>query len=210
MPPHRVTFEAEYVERRSRLTTFFRLILAIPHLFVVAIYGFAAWIVVILAWFAVVITGRYPDAIYAFIADFVRYQTRVFGYVHLLTDAYPPFTGSTSVAAPVDLVIPPPKTRYSRLKAFFRVILAIPVYIIAYAMQIVAQIGAVLAWFAIVVLGRQPHSLQDMTVLGVSYQMRANAYYLLLTEDWPSFTDEPPPGAGTPQYAPPTPPPLGG
>ena len=72
----------------------------------------------------------------------------------------------------------------------FRLILAIPVLIIQYAMQIVAQVGAVLAWFAIVVLGRQPKGLQDMIALGMSYQQRATAYMALLTEDWPPFTDD--------------------
>ena len=38
-------------------------------------------------------------------------------------------------------------------------------------------------------MGKQPKGLQDMIVLGVSYQQRANAYFGLLTEDWPSFTD---------------------
>ena len=62
--------------------------------------------------------------------------------------------------------------------------------IIQYAMQIVAQVGALIAWFAIVVLGRQPKGLQDMIVLGMSYQQRATAYFALLTEDWPPFTDD--------------------
>ena len=67
---------------------------------------------------------------------------------------------------PVDLNIGPPKAEYSRLKVLFRIILVIPVYIIAYAMQIVFEVGALLAWFAILVLGRQPKGLQDMIVLG--------------------------------------------
>ena len=62
--------------------------------------------------------------------------------------------------------------------------------IISYAMQIVAEVGALLAWFAIVILGRQPKGLQDMIALGLSYQQRATAYFALLTEDWPPFTDD--------------------
>jgi hypothetical protein len=128
---------------------------------------------------------------YDFVAGFLRYSTAVNGYTYLLTDAYPPF-GPDVDAYPVRLNIAPPKEEYSRLKVLFRVILAIPPYLITYAMQIVAQIGALLAWFAIVVLGRQPKGLQDMIVLGLSYQQRAYAYMGLITEDWPPFTDEPP------------------
>ena len=188
--PYPVTFRADYVEKRSRLTTFFRLILAIPHFIVVVFYFLAAEIVVIIAWFALLFTGRYPQGMYDFVAGALRYQTRVYGYASLLTDEYPPFSGDPATPYPVDLGIGPPKAEYSRLKVLFRLILGIPVLIIQYAMQIVAQVGAFLAWWAIVFLGRQPKGLQDMIVLGLSYQQRATAYFALITEDWPPFTDD--------------------
>ena len=188
--PYPVTFKADYVEKRSRLTTFFRGLLAIPHLIAVLFYIFAAEIVTFIAWFALLFTGRYPKGMYDFVAGALRYGTRVCGYVFLLTDEYPPFSGDAATRYPVDLNIGPPKAEYSRLKVLFRIILMIPVYIIAYAMQIVFEVGALLAWFAIVVLGRQPKGLQDMIVLGMSYHQRAYGYFFLLTEDWPPFTDE--------------------
>jgi hypothetical protein len=184
-----VTFEADYVEKRSRLTTFFRLVLVIPHVIVLAFYAIAAGVVVIVAWFALVFTGRWPRGMYDFVAGFFRYATAVHGYFYLLTDEYPPF-GSDVDSYPVRLNVAPPQDQYSRLKVLFRIILAIPPYIIAYAMNIVMQVGAFLAWFAIVVLGRQPKGLQDMIVLGLSYQQRAYSYMALLTEDWPPFTDD--------------------
>jgi hypothetical protein len=188
--PYPVTFKADYVEKRSRLTTFFRGLLAIPHLIAVLFYVFAAEIVTIIAWFALLFTGRYPQGMYDFVAGALRYGTRVCGYVFLLTDEYPPFSGDPATPYPVDLNIGPPKAEYSRLKVLFRIILMIPVYIIAYAMQIVFEVGALIAWFAIVILGRQPKGLQDMIVLGMSYHQRAYGYFFLLTEDWPPFTDE--------------------
>jgi hypothetical protein len=192
MTGHAVTFEMDYVEKRSRLTAFFRLILAIPHFIVLSLYSIAAGIVVIIAWFALLFTGRYPQGMYDFVAGFLRYSTYVYGYTFLATDVYPPFSGSPGAGYPVRLVIGRPKPEYSRLKVLFRIILAIPPLLITYAMQVVAQVGAVLAWFAIVFLGRQPKGLQDMIQLGLSYQQRAYAYVLLVTEDWPSFTDEVP------------------
>jgi hypothetical protein len=188
--PYPVTFEMDYVEKRSRLTTFFRLILAIPHIIVYYFYGLAAGVVVIIAWFALVFTGRYPQGMYDFVAGFLRYATRFYGYLWLATDEYPPFSGDPAIAYPARLNVGPPKTQYSRAKVFFRIILAIPVLIINYAMQIVAQVGSFIAWFAIVILGRQPKGLQDMIGLGLSYQQRSLAYLALLTEDWPPFTDD--------------------
>ena len=63
-----VAFEADYIEHRSRLTSFFRALLAIPVLLWVAIYGIAAFFVWIAAWFAIVFTGRYPAGMYRFLA----------------------------------------------------------------------------------------------------------------------------------------------
>jgi Domain of unknown function (DUF4389) len=181
-------FEAEYVEKRSRLTTFFRLLLAIPHFIVLYVWGLIAGIAVLIAWFALLFTGRYPQGLYDFVAGFLRYETAVVGYANLLTDEYPPFSGDTD-SYPARIRIAPPLAEYSRVKVLFRIILAIPVLIISYAMQVVYSIGSFLAWFVIVVLGKQPKGLQDMIVLGLSYQQRAYAYLLLLTEDWPPFLD---------------------
>jgi Domain of unknown function (DUF4389) len=181
-------FEAQYVEQRSRLTTFFRLILAIPHFVVLCVWGFLAFFAVIAAWFALVITGRYPEALYSFIGGMLRYSTAVGGYYGLLTDEYPPFSPDTD-DYPVHLRLPAPLPEYNRLHAAFRLITAIPPYIIAYAMGVVWQVGSFLAWFAILILGKQPKGLQDMIALGMSYQQRAYAYVLLLTEKWPPFLD---------------------
>jgi Domain of unknown function (DUF4389) len=182
-------FEAEYVEQRSRVSTFFRYLLAIPHYFVLFFYGFGAFFAIVVAWFALVFTGNFPPGIYRFLEGYLKYTTAVYAYLALLTDEYPPF-GPDADNYPARIVVPPPKAQYSRMKALFRIILVIPVAIILYAMQLVWNIGAFLAWFVIVVTGKQPKGLQDMIVLGLSYQLRANAYLWLLTEDWPPFIDE--------------------
>jgi uncharacterized protein DUF4389 len=190
--PYPVTFEMDYVEGRSRVTTAFRLLLAIPHIVVWYFYSLAALVVVVVAWFALVFTGRYPQGMYDFVAGWLRYYTYVYGYIFLATDEYPPFSGDPDARYPVRLNIAPPLDGYSRAKAGFRFILGIPVAIIISVMQIVYQLGAFLAWFAIVILGRQPRGLQDMIGLGLSYQQRGTAYLALLTETWPPFTDEQP------------------
>jgi Domain of unknown function (DUF4389) len=190
MASYPVSFEMDYVERRSRLTTFFRWLLVIPHLLVLWLWSIAAGLAVIAAWFAIVFTARYPQGLYDFVAGFLRYMSRVYGYAQLGVDPYPPFTGAEERAYPVRLNIAPPLEHYNRLKAGFRFILAIPIALVVYAMQIVYGIGSFIAWFAIVVLGRQPRGLQDMIHLGLSYQQRASAYFALVTEDWPPFTQE--------------------
>ncbi|WP_445151399.1 DUF4389 domain-containing protein [Baekduia sp. Peel2402] len=182
------TFDADYVEKRSRLSTFFRFLLIIPHLIVVSVWGFIAFFAVVLAWFAIVFTGRYPEGLYSFVAGLNRYATAMYGYFYLLTDEYPPF-GPDTDNYPVRIGLSPePKAEYDRIKTLLRIFLIIPPYIIAYAMGVVAQVGAFLSWIVIVITGKQPKGLQDMIVLGLSYQQRVMPYYCLLTETWPSFT----------------------
>jgi hypothetical protein len=187
-PMRQPRYVIEYVEKRSRLTTFFRWLLAIPHMIVLTVWAFIAELAVIVAWFALVFTGRYPEGLYNFVAGFLRYSAAVSGYIYLLTDPYPPFSGETG-DYPTRLELGTPLPEYSRLKVLLRIFLIIPVYIIRYAMNIVAFLGAFIAWFVIVITGKQPKGLQDMIELGVSYSIRADAYFFLLTEDWPAFTN---------------------
>lgn len=193
-----VTFEVDYVERRSRLTTFFRLILAIPLYIWLYIYGIGAFIALVIAWFAVVITGRYPQGLYDFVAGYTRCLARVTAYTFLLSDPYPPFGGGDDPSYPVRMRFAGPLPRYSRLKAFFRFILAIPIAVVRYVLTFLLEIGAVGAWFVIVILGRLPRGLFDLMVLGNSYIARSDAYLYLLTETYPPFQDEQTRAAGLP------------
>jgi hypothetical protein len=193
-----VTFDVDYVERRNRLTAFFRLLLAIPVAIVLYVFGIVASIVIVVAWFAIVITGRYPKGLYDFVAGFNRCVARVTAYVALLTDAYPPFGGSDDDSYPVRMHFAGPLERYRRLKTFFRFILAIPIVILRYVLNLLLEIGAVAGWFVVVVTGKMPRGLFDLMVLVNSYTARSDAYLFLLTETYPPFQDEMTRSAGTP------------
>jgi hypothetical protein len=90
-PRVRVDFVPQ-LENRNRLTVAFRLILAIPQLIVLAVLGIAACVVVLIGFFAVLFTGRWPDGLRAFLLGVFRWSIRVEAYVALLTDEYPPFS----------------------------------------------------------------------------------------------------------------------
>jgi hypothetical protein len=90
-----------------------------------------------------------------------------------------------------------PLERYSRLKTFFRAILAIPIAILRYVMNLLLEIGAVAAWIVIVITGNMPRGLFDLMVLANSYMARSDAYLYLLTETYPPFQDEHTRAAGT-------------
>jgi hypothetical protein len=80
------------LEDRNRLTVAFRIILVIPHLLVLAVLGLALLFVAIIAFFAVLFTGRWPVGLRDFALGVGRWWLRVQAYLLLLTDPYPPFS----------------------------------------------------------------------------------------------------------------------
>ncbi len=192
-----VSFEADYVERRNRLTAFFRLILLIPLLIVLAVYGFIASFAIVIAWFAIVFTAHYPGGLYDFVAGYTRFLTRVTAYGALVCDPYPPFWGQPDPAYPVRMEFDGPIEHYDRLKTLFRIILAIPILILRYVMGLLLELGAIAAWFIILVTGKLPRGLFDVMILANSYTARSDAYLYLLTETYPPFQDEHTRAAGT-------------
>ena len=79
------------LENRNRLTVAFRLILAIPQIIVLAFLGLAAFVAVIVGFFAVLFTGSWPAGLRDFVVNVMRWSLRVQAYLALLTDEYPPF-----------------------------------------------------------------------------------------------------------------------
>jgi hypothetical protein len=66
--------------------------LAIPHYVVLAFLFLGAIVVVVISWFAILFTGRYPRGMFGYVEGVIRWQVRVAGYAFLLvTDRYPPF-----------------------------------------------------------------------------------------------------------------------
>jgi Domain of unknown function (DUF4389) len=185
-----VNYEADFVEQRSRLSTFFRLILVIPWAIVGIFWGLAATVAAIVGWFAIVFTARYPQGVYELASKALRFGTRVNGFALLMTDALPPFGGDEDPQYPVRLAIAPPLEHYSRLKTAFRFILIIPIAIVLYLIQLMVRAVAVLAWIVIVVLGREPRGIFDVMRFALAYEARAYAYHLLITETYPPFSPD--------------------
>jgi hypothetical protein len=200
-----VTFEADYTERHSRMTSFFRLLLAIPLFIWAYLYGIVASLAIVIAWFAIVITGSFPQGLYEFIAGWTRFITRATGYLSLLTDRYPQFVGSDDPSYAIRMQFTRLE-RYSRPKTFFRLLLAIPIVILRYVMGLLLELGGLAAWIVIVITGKLPRGLFDLMVLANSYTARSDAYIYLLSETYPPFQDETTraPGAGPPMPQPPS------
>jgi hypothetical protein len=85
-------FELARPAARNRLTVAFRPVLVLPHLIAVWVLGIAWAFTSLIAWFAILFTGRYPPSLYRFAVGVLRWNTRVEAYALLLDDTYPPFS----------------------------------------------------------------------------------------------------------------------
>jgi hypothetical protein len=186
-----VSYEADAtLEGRNRLTTFFRGLLSIPWQIVVFLYGIAAFFAVVIAWFAIVFTGRYPEGLYNFNAGYLRLASRANAFYWLLTDEYPPFNGEDNPGYPIRIGVPQPLGSYDRLKTGLRFLFGIPVYLLAIVQSLILNVCGIIAWFAILFTGRLSEGLFNPMRSASAYLARATAYFLLITEDWPPFSLE--------------------
>jgi len=174
--------------KRNRLTVFFRLLLAIPMIIWLYLWGIVASIAVFCAWIVALFTGRVPDSLHGFLARFLRASEHLTAYVFLLADPWPPFLGEPGY--PVDLRIEGAEPQ-SRLTVFFRLFLAIPALLLCYVFRIVNQIVAFLGWFYCLATGRMHQGMRDISLWMVRYEFQTYGYLLLLTGRYPSFAGAP-------------------
>ena len=128
--PVRITV-ADDLER-SRLTVFFRLLLAIPHFVWLVLWGSLVGFITVINWFAVLFTGKAPDGFHELITRYIRYVTHVNAFVFLAANPFPGFAGIEGTY-PVDVHFDPPQLQ-NRWKTGFRLVLAIPALLLAGAL----------------------------------------------------------------------------
>lgn len=205
-------FFVAYKERQSRLKTFFRLIIAIPWILWLYIWGIAFSVVVVIAWFVIVFTAKWPGELFNFAVKFMRYQARVMAFVLLLTDKIPPWNGRPDEAYGLTYEAVG-KERYSRPKTGFRMILVIPLSALAYGLQLYLGIFHFLAWWALLFTGRMPRWCYQPIADAMAWYQRMQAYSNLIVEKFPPFAGNVPisgvPGTvAVPAPQPPAPPPA--
>ena len=195
---------------RDRLTVAFRLILAIPHLILVGgpisgavwwfwgtpngradwsasggLLGAVAVICAMIAWFAILFTGRQPQGLWDLAAYYLRWRVRAMAYLALLRDEYPPFGDGPYPAA---LDVAPPEQPRHKLTVAFRLILIVPHVVVLWFLGLGWAVATIIAWFAILLDGRYPEALYRFSVGVLRWNIRVEAYALLLRDEYPPFT----------------------
>jgi uncharacterized protein DUF4389 len=190
---------------RNRLTVAFRLLLAIPHLILVGGVGFSAssrfartgfgsetgllgavaFVLAIVSWFTIVFAGSHIVGIRQFTTFYMRWRVRALAYLMLLQDQYPPFGDAEY---PATLTVTDPAGRRDRLTVFFRLLLAIPQFIVLFFIVFAWWITAIVSWFLILFTGEYPGGLYEFGIGTLRWLLRVEAYVLLLVDDYPPFS----------------------
>lgn len=199
---------------RSRLTVFFRIVLVLPHLVLLYLWSILVWILVLVDWFALLITGRAPEPFQRMVAGFVRYSLHVVAYFMLVTQRYPTFAAGGAQRYTLDVSFGPVEPQ-NRWKTLFRLFLALPSELLSGAYFSALITAAFLGWFAALVTGRMPTGLRKLGLASLWYITEAYAYILLLTDRYPQTSPvipplsapspavEMPPSGGPPPVEPP-------
>jgi Domain of unknown function (DUF4389) len=169
--------------RRSRLTVFFRLPLAFPHLVWLSLWGILAFFAAIASWVATLVHGTSPRRLHRFLAAFVRYGLQVNAFLYLVGNPFPGFVGAEGTY-PLELWIAD-RERQSRWTVLFRLILALPALLLVTAFGSLLTVVAFLGWFAALATGRMPLGLRNAGALALRYTAQAYAYLLLVTAAYP-------------------------
>ena len=181
-------------------------LLAIPHFFCLIGLGIAFCVVWVIAFFAILFTGKYPKSLFEFNAGVLRWSWRVgfYSYNALGTDKYPPFTLKPVADYPADLDIPYPEKLSRGLVLVKWWLLAIPHYIIVsflcggWGWDIgkwnfggegtgLIFILAIIAGIALLFTGKYPQSIFKLVIGFNRWVYRVVAYVTLMTDKYPPF-----------------------
>jgi hypothetical protein len=205
--PYPVSVSVEpALANRNRLTTFFRLILAIPHVILVGgisfgtaysddnairfggeggLLGTVAFFLAIVSWFTILFAGTHIIGIRQFTLFYMRWRVRALSYLMLLEDAYPPFGDAPY---PASIEVTDPVAPRDRLTVAFRILLAIPHIIVLFFVLLAWCLTTIVAWFSILLTGSYPQGLYEFGVGALRWRLRVEAYMLLLVDDYPPFS----------------------
>jgi hypothetical protein len=191
--PYPATFAFDPPESVANWRPLVNWLLAIPHFIVLYALNAVSEALGVVSWFVILFTGALPEGLANFQVMIVRYSVRTYVYVAFLKEEYPPFTFGMTPADPGDdprvrVEMTPQLTNRNRVTVAFRIILAIPQLIVLALLGLATAVAVLIAFFAVLFTGQWPEGLRDFVVKVIRWSVRFQAYFLLLTDEYPPFT----------------------
>ena len=167
-------------------------IMAIPHFIISSVLTTLAEIVALIAWFAILFTGRMPAGLANVICLALRYQARTQAFAGFLHEEYPPFDFSTTPGDPggtsVTVNFVPAIGGRNRLTCALRIIWMIPALVVTMIIAIIGGICWLIGFFAVLFTGRWPAAMHIWVMKTMRASLRLNAYALLLVDEYPPLS----------------------
>jgi hypothetical protein len=201
--PYPVNLNIDYPEKCDRLTTFFRLFVAIPILIILSLLtGYYGDEHAIPSWYylmtgvgylfvpvllMILFRKKYPKWWFDWNVGLTRFEARVSAYMALLTHQYP--STDEEQAVHVEIAYPDVEKELGRGMPLIKWLLALPHVIVLVFLGMAAFFCVIIAWFAILFTERYPRELFDFVVGVMRWSLRVYAYAVLLTTDqYPPFS----------------------
>jgi len=186
VPDYPLRLDVEYPEQLNRWLVLVKLLLAIPHILIVQALLVVAFVVQIIAFFAILFTTKFPRELFEFVENIYRWQANLFAYVGLMRDEYPPFSWEAG-QYPVTFQIEYPEN-LNRWLPLVKWLLAIPHQIVLWALFVAALVVWVVSFFAILFTGKFPRGMFDFNVGVYRWYQRYNAYVYFMRDEYPPFS----------------------
>lgn len=185
--PYPMQYDVAYAARLSRWKTFFRGLLILPALVFLAIVGNMASSMLLAGWIAVFFRRSYPRWLFVAAAGYLALVARVSAYATLLTDRYPSFDANDSPVT-LEYEYPPPGSLSRWRVAVWKTVLAVPHFIVLSFLGIALFVVVVLAWFAILFVGRYPRGMFAFVAGVQRWYFRVVGYLASFNDRFPPFS----------------------
>ena len=177
--------------RLARWRPLVQWLLAIPHLAVAYVLKTLRHLLTAVSFVTVLFTKRIPRPVYDAIAMTYRYEWRSVSYALALHGTYPPFDFQPSAGDDAEIPFTTVNFTYpgemSRWKPLYKWILAVPHYVVLFALAVASMFVILFGFAAVVVTGSYPVGARDFLVGVYRYGLRVQAYVGLLTDTYPPF-----------------------
>ena len=184
-------------------TLFGFLYIALPHFFILMFVGLFGAILRFIAFWVVLFTGRYPQSMFEFQVNLMKWSVRIMARLWNLSDGYPAF-GLKATDEHTDLTVPYPE-KISRglvlLRLFFGIfyvyiphgfLLAFRGFWVGILIFLSWWVGILifLSWWVVLFTAKYPASFHEWAVGLIRWQMRLNLYMGYMTDTYPPFTGD--------------------